>query len=359
MSVFGVGFGESIVIHCGDGSWMVVDSCLGEDRSVSAAEEYLRSIGVDIAKSVRWVVVTHWHDDHIRGLDSLIRKAKAAKIIFSTALQSEELAKLVAGANQVKTLAATNGASTFREVISILQNRAGDRRSGPDIWAQSGQMIVETQRCSVQALSPSSQTITDSHMDVADKLSGTKRVRAAQWSKNGPNHRSVVLRVRSKASNVLLGADLEVSGSSGRGWEAVVENHSDSSIRCGFFKVPHHGSANGDLDSIWTEMLGDSNPVAVVTPFHRGNVSLPKKSDVTRIREKTNAGYITAWPALKRPDGLSRPVLKTVAEVSKSHRKERSKPGHVRYRAESGTSYDGKTFNIELSNGAQPLAAVR
>ena len=68
VSVFGPGFGESIVVHLGSGRWMIVDSCLARSTKEPAALDYLQEIGVDVSANVRFVVSTHWHDDHIRGL---------------------------------------------------------------------------------------------------------------------------------------------------------------------------------------------------------------------------------------------------------------------------------------------------
>jgi hypothetical protein len=48
--LIGPGYGESIIVHLGDGEWMIVDSCvqrLDQGNPQSAAVAYLREIGVD------------------------------------------------------------------------------------------------------------------------------------------------------------------------------------------------------------------------------------------------------------------------------------------------------------------------
>ena len=69
LSLFGPGIGECAVVHLGNGEWMTVDSCLAADRSTPVAVEYLISLGVDIATQFKLIVVTHWHDDHIKGAE--------------------------------------------------------------------------------------------------------------------------------------------------------------------------------------------------------------------------------------------------------------------------------------------------
>ena len=66
-TLLGPGYGECAIIHYGHGEWIIVDSCVDE-AGHPAALNYLRQIGVDAGRSVRMIVVTHWHDDHIRGI---------------------------------------------------------------------------------------------------------------------------------------------------------------------------------------------------------------------------------------------------------------------------------------------------
>ena len=45
VSLIGPGYGESIVVHIGDGEWIIVDSCLEENSQLqSSAIAYLNKI---------------------------------------------------------------------------------------------------------------------------------------------------------------------------------------------------------------------------------------------------------------------------------------------------------------------------
>jgi len=66
--VFGPGVGESILLHLGESDWFVIDSCKYPGEKTPAALKYLPSIGVDPSVSVKRILATHWHDDHIKGL---------------------------------------------------------------------------------------------------------------------------------------------------------------------------------------------------------------------------------------------------------------------------------------------------
>src|SRR3954447_12601863 len=72
VTVLGPGRGECVLVHLGAGDWMIVDSCQpGGHRARHPALEYLMDIGADLGK-VTLIVASHWHDDHIRGLETLV-----------------------------------------------------------------------------------------------------------------------------------------------------------------------------------------------------------------------------------------------------------------------------------------------
>ena len=73
ISLFGPGCGESLVLHLGHGDWMIVDSCIDNVSAGPASLRYLRDLGIDPARQVKWILTTHWHDDHIRGLSATLR----------------------------------------------------------------------------------------------------------------------------------------------------------------------------------------------------------------------------------------------------------------------------------------------
>ena len=72
ITIFGPGYGECIVVHVGSGRWIVIDSCKHGTKTPPVALKYFDRIGVNPAVQVELVLVTHWHDDHIRGLNELL-----------------------------------------------------------------------------------------------------------------------------------------------------------------------------------------------------------------------------------------------------------------------------------------------
>lgn len=292
--LFGPGRGEAIAIHLGAGSWMLVDSCLDGDGR-PAALAYLERIGCD-PSCVELIVCTHWHDDHIGGLSELVAICKNADFAYSGALRNEEFSALV-GAYSERTKIKRNGVSEFGFIANNLREQAG---RSPKFAIENRALISRASAeppVTVHALSPCDKAIERSQLALAELLPARNtQKRAVPPPKQ--NHASVALSVAIGDARLLLGADLEETADGASGWTAVLNNY-EFTAPSAVFKVPHHGSGNGDQPQIWDEVLID-NPWAIVTPFVWGRHKLPKDSDRARIRSHTNRAYLTAAPERKR-----------------------------------------------------------
>ena len=85
VTLFGPGYGECILLHIGNGNWVIVDSCFDEQKE-PAALTYLCDLGSNPAEVVRLIVATHWHDDHIRGMGKLVEVCNNATFCCASAL---------------------------------------------------------------------------------------------------------------------------------------------------------------------------------------------------------------------------------------------------------------------------------
>jgi beta-lactamase superfamily II metal-dependent hydrolase len=331
LSLFGPGFGESVVVHLGGGKWMIVDSCIDQTSGRPVALRYLEQLRVDVSQDVALVVVTHWHDDHIQGAAQVVREATNAKFACSAALKTREFFVLLnAAREEIKLVDNSSGVSEFAAILKALNGRS-DRQS-PHYWAAEGTVLFENPAdgIEVRALSPSAETITQAATTIGNLLptpgSTIKRI-----PEHSPNDLSVVLLIRSPQASVLLGGDLETSEDPHRGWRAVVASAVRPAVRSIGFKVSHHGSHNGDLPAIWTNLLAPA-PFALLTPYGRGKKPLPSPEDVKRITAQTTNLFSTVWPPTVSPKFDDKAVKRTVDEVLRDARTTRGRPGHLRLR---------------------------
>ncbi|MCY3968240.1 MAG: MBL fold metallo-hydrolase, partial [bacterium] len=287
ITLLGPGRGECCVLHVGGGEWLIVDSCVTQTGD-PAALAYLESLGV-APNAVRWVVATHWHDDHIRGFAKLVEECSSARVIHSAALEDDEFMMLAElGADSF-----IEGSSGVKEMWNVWTHLKNSGRDAPQlasadyrIYQRSADLAPDRE---IWALSPSSAS-------VADAISGFSALtakpgqpkRAIPRPKRNPS--SVVIWVRVGEAIALLGADLERSSDDSKGWRAIVNSNGRPSERAHVVKIPHHGSADAHDQAMWDDLLVPQ-PIAGLTPFKQGHVALPRDSDRASIpRQPSQAG---------------------------------------------------------------------
>jgi glyoxylase-like metal-dependent hydrolase (beta-lactamase superfamily II) len=131
VSIFGPGFGECIVVHFGNGDWGVVDSCLNPDSKRPAALHYLESLNVNVGQSVRLVVATHWHDDHLQGISSVFQAAESAVFACTGAVREPDFETILAFLMGTRSLIGGSGVDELRNVVAELKKRMPISRTGP------------------------------------------------------------------------------------------------------------------------------------------------------------------------------------------------------------------------------------
>jgi hypothetical protein len=156
-----------------------------------------------------------------------------------------------------------------------------------------------------------------------------------------------VLQIAVGDLRLLLGADLERGQDKRRGWRGIVGAKSKTGDLNHAYKVAHHGSADADLDEIWSELLVDDCH-ALVTPYARGSSPRPSLTDVARIKSKTTNAYCTAMSS--QPPVRDKLVDKTMREVTLHRRALRRSPGHIRLRIPIDEPQID--IGVELFNGA-------
>ncbi len=360
VSVFGPGYGESLLIHVGKGCWIAVDSCIDHASRRPRPLRYLEELGVDPNKAIQIVVASHWHDDHVRGMYELFKAASSAYFICSSALTGVEFLALA-------DLYASDSSHTMRGPQELyrclIETAARGESSGRQIlrlaivdrllWATDTTINVR-----LTAMSPSDEMNRRSLVFMAQAFAATKRgAKEDRLIESSPNDVAVALRLDVQDRAILLGSDLEEEGNPLVGWSAVMDSAAAREHRSTTFKVAHHGSRSGHHDGVWRELL-EHNPLSLLTPFRWGRHRIPTSDDRARILTLTRRAFISA-----HPERLVKPKRKTVRKaedlINRTARNRRQVPGpvgHIRWRAPifEPTS-EG---SLDLFGGAMALADV-
>lgn len=328
LDVFGPGVGECLLVHMGRGSYLVVDSCVGRGRTRPAALEFLDAIGADPAQ-IELIVATHWHDDHVRGIADVFAAATSATFCIAASVRPTEFYALT-GAKPVGSRF-TSGVDELSHVARLAEGRGLPLKSvagGQRLLHKPGEPVSE-----VWSFSPSPEDLAASRQHLASVLPwfrpGARRIPALP-----PNDTSVVLYLETVGGPMLLGGDLEHPASRLRGWHAIMDAEELPQAPARVVKVPHHGSENAHCPEVWSNRIhGDA--IAVLTPFERGSVPLPRPSDRERLRNLTPNGWLTS-DKRTRSKPLPSVTAKTIREATRRFTPQTLEMGHVQLRAGGG-----------------------
>src|SRR3990172_8727154 len=123
LTLFGPGYGECVVVHLGANRWLVADSCVDITTGKPAALAYFDAIGVSARDAVRLIVVSHWHDDHVRGLAEIVSSCPKAAVSWSSALTRKEFLAHVLNYENIMTQGASSGVREISKALRILSDR--------------------------------------------------------------------------------------------------------------------------------------------------------------------------------------------------------------------------------------------
>jgi len=341
ISLFGPGFGECVVIHTGQNEWIIVDSCLSDDGK-PAALEYLSKLGVNCARDVSHVVVSHGDNDHIGGAAELFAACASATLVLSTALTEREVLAWVAAYSEVDPSSLSRATT---ELASIIEQSAPRRKR----FAVQDLPINVAGHYKLHALSPNHERIKGFLATMATKhpTAGTPRQRVGELT---PNAASVVLLLETPVCNAILGADLEEAPSGA--WthlitDSVAYRDAQPSI---LLKIPHHGSPNADCEALWARLAKPS--IAITTTFNRGATKRPSQEDVNRILSRTQNAFCCS--AFSRITAVrDHDVDKVLKRLHVVRRRRFPKLGQVRVRFKAGCQP-----RIELFGAATHLSDV-
>jgi hypothetical protein len=328
VSLFGPGTGESLAIHLGQGKWMIVDSCQPSGYDKPVPLDYIESLGLNPAECVVSVVITHFHADHIKGMDRVVEVCASANIWISGALCKDEAIAYVM-AHALDGMITDRNMPGTQELAKIL--KAIDSE---DVIAKSAiesRVVFRDENSVVTALSPSDAASSQAKLDFAAAFSELEGSYKKLARKITPNLCAVALHVETNAGTILLGSDLECSNTPQLGWEAVVASSERPTTAAIVYKVSHHGSKTGHYEPVYEEMLED-RPLQILTTMNTH--SLPGPEDVSRICSYGGNVFSTTMPKLKPPKRDSA-VEKIMKGVVKSRKIVGQSVGHIQLRMSS------------------------
>lgn len=299
----GRGKGESIVIHLGDNQWAIIDSCMYEERPLALF--YLETIKVP-TDNVRFIICTHWHEDHTEGLAQLLRECKNSKLCTPPVGEYERFLQYIF--SQIELDSSNSGAwKCMEECIQLIDNGVSESRSL--LFANEGVVISENDNINLRSLTPPPQIILDMNQALLKMDHNAPDAKLASDIKE--NMCSTVLSYYSKECSALLGGDLENNLTddmkrqvnycddlcpqySKKGWCHLVQSVEQFQKHTySFVKIPHHSSCTAFCSKLWGKHTVKDNTVGTTTYYIGRGEPLPRKAMLVEYHKLCDSLFST------------------------------------------------------------------
>lgn len=310
VTIFGPGYGESIVLHIPQIGWGIIDSCeyKTKNKSIVLPLEYLLNITTKPHPQLAFVILTHPHHDHCKGIDRILREypggTKRVCRYDGDGIREWQAYKNKKDTALKKVIQGLGYA--FDSIDKAVESGAHFRRLGEmtTVFNESVNLKgYNSINVRMLALSPSAISIQEYTAMLQKAIPGVGQP-ILKMDDEGHNLVSVALLLEFGKLQIIFGSDVETGSNKNTGWSGIISNKDSPSLWANLVKVSHHGSENGHNDSAWREFCKKGNPLSLVTPFRKGGVFLPKNSDVDRIKAVSQkvgvTNYIDSDSNLKR-----------------------------------------------------------
>jgi Metallo-beta-lactamase superfamily len=288
VSIFGKSsfYGECILVHLGNHEWLVKDSFHVEEKgkNIPIAQKYLQELyGNEWNKKIKYIVISHWHDDHLHGVSKLVNQAENLRYLFvSEAMSFNNLLEL-SSIDSVK-----NGINSQTKEVRKISNWRNTGSNSSKFFTINSSSVESINSKLIKFISPT-PTIANRARDYIVsqiRLLQNKPGSVVISPKENSASAGIKLECDIIKASVLLGADIEDT------WDEIIERLTSNGaiLKSIIYKVAHHGSENGFDERVWTELL-ETDPISIITCW-KG--ILPKIEFAKRIQNLSKETYITA-----------------------------------------------------------------
>ena len=337
------GYGESVLVHIGAGKWVVIDSCVNAVTGECSPLAYLKDLyGEEIGEHIGYVVCSHWHDDHIKGLSEIVENC-TSRTKFAVSCSDDRqkwVYEMLSDYNyegrstKLKELTNTYKEANKKgiEILKLKQNERVFNENGVEGFALSPSQsvineldkeVADAMRRYHKVLNQllklktiNTATIDDAmtlqdetfkafenivEEDVEEDIlveEATNLLKYKDIKKVNPNDRCVAMLISFNQHHVILGADLEnKDGMSG--WIAVADCVSMKGVKSSLFKIPHHGSETG-YNEYFLRGHVKKDAVMKLSAWTKGDLIDPKEEMLRAYYNYSNNLYITTTAVLKK-----------------------------------------------------------
>lgn len=356
--------GESVMVHYGDGNWIIVDSCTY--GGINVPHEFMVKAEINPLQ-VKHIICSHWHDDHVSGMSDLLEECSNAYFRVPLITNAQVLPQYFVYKSQKPIKDDEKEAwKMFQACLDVLGKRKIGKEEDPAlkkpqfVKVESSIVDVDTHNShvSIKALSPS-----NGMCELFGQMLANGDAENCEFDDSGidTNMCSVALGISfGNNKHVFLGSDLECNRDKRAACESCVGEcaerhgigmcdlklnpHFEALHNISYTKINHHSSQNGYCCEYWDNYVTD-DCIGVSTAFT--SKGLPKKEMAYRYLKNNAEYYLTSYCPLKK---LNKEEIKKVLGDNKyitSMNQINTTPGIVvtRYDLETG-NYKGTEYYL-------------
>lgn len=316
--VFGPGRGEAQVLILPDGTVGVIDGCREpRDGDPTGRGDPVREFladwhhlhGARTGGRLRFVALTHPHDDHYAGLGRLI-SAYAGNIdeVWCTFPTGGHYAKAYLAYEQLRRdnpdeVPGVEDCVGLTRIYAALDDLGGAELQVMQRGALAMTLLkrkVTGRQLRIDCIAPSGADLTFAQQDLCRVLSDTESDTPLR-PRHDPNLTSAALLISWGESQLLLGGDLLCGQGRYQGWSRASPGV-EGPVQV--VKAAHHASEEAQDWELWHRI---EPQLAIVTPFKEAAASYPPRPDVLRRLAALTTLALTSPPFWVHDGELLRP----------------------------------------------------
>jgi len=324
--------GESIVIHLGDNNWGIVDSFNYKGKPASI--QYLKSMNQDLS-NVKFILLTHWHQDHCKGIAETAELCPNAELWISDCFCSASFIYFLELYNDIIPQTKFDSLNHVRRYLDLPRT---SKRASQDKLIHRNE---SNNPLEIYALTPSDETKKLMELHIKKMINKLESKKISLNEKKvlklkDENLKSVALVMKLGSVDIILAGDLEIDEKdrAGIGLSSILDSKVITKENTIIFKIPHHGSKTGYDENIWNQLLSE-NPILMLTPYKGGKNVLPTKEMIDTLCDNYSQIYITSNPHISFSNTLkhSRSVKKKLKKLGVDKiNKIQGEIGHIKIR---------------------------
>ena len=312
--VFGPGHGESILIRLPNGDFGVVDGC-GDSGDLGDGNPVLALLDRAGVENLRFVALTHPHEDHVLGLDELIQRFKPACLWWAGAEHPKTFDRYLELLREKRTKAPRADRpppdKTIEKTLRAVHDQVEEGCALGVGLSDIKLLFVDPERdprLTIRSVLPSTESVRNALAWLAREAEPRSGVeiededRTDDMEHTEPHHPDVndvsgALFIEWGAARVLLTGDALIGPGRGRkanrrGWRWV---RAHGLGECSIVKVSHHGSKGAHDPELWEAL---KPRIALVTPYQYARGAMPPRPAMLKTLLGTGAHLgLTGRPA--------------------------------------------------------------